>query len=201
MAETKIKTYTIKEYLELEEQALEKSEYYHGRIVGMSGGSVDHAIIGSNINASLNNAVQSKKLACTTFNSEIRVFIEASESFVYPDGMLICGEVDIAQEDPHAVTNPILIVEVLSKSTERYDRGDKFHKYCSLPSFQEYVLIDSKKPVVDVLYREEQSSWRMVTTIGLDKSIYLHTLDTHVSMEAIYRNTLQLGPVDFERDI
>ena len=197
MAEQKIETFTIKEYLAQEEKALEKSEYHGGRIVGMSGGSIDHAIIGSNINASLNTAVQNKKLACATLNSEARVYIDAADSFVYPDGMIVCGEIEISEADPHAVTNPILIVEVLSKSTERYDRGDKFHKYCSLPSFQEYVLIDSKKPVVDVLYREDHSSWRMVTTIGLDKEIYLHTLDTHVSMEAIYRNTLQLGPVVF----
>ncbi len=80
------------------------------------------------------------------------------------------------------------------------NRGDKFHKYCSLPSFQEYVLIDSKKPVVDVLYREDQASWKMVTTIGLDKEIYIHTLDTYISMETIYRNTLQLGPAEFGRD-
>ncbi len=197
MAEQKIESFTIKEYLAQEENALEKSEYYSGRIVGMSGGSIDHAIIGSNINASLNTAVQNKKLACITLNSEARVYIDAADSFVYPDGMIVCGEVEISEVDPHAVINPILIVEVLSKSTERYDRGDKFHKYCSLVSFKEYVLIDSKKPVVDVLYREDHSSWRMVTTIGLDKEIYLHTLDTHVSMEAIYRNTLQLGPVVF----
>ncbi|WP_367392953.1 Uma2 family endonuclease [Lewinella sp. LCG006] len=200
MAEKKLETFTIQEYLEMEENSVEKSEYDHGQIVGMSGGSIDHAIIGSNINASLNTAVQKKKLACITLNSEARVYIDAANSFVYPDGMIVCGEVEISEEDPHAVTNPILIVEVLSKSTERYDRGDKFHKYCSLPSFQEYVLIDSKKPVVDVLYREGQASWKMVTTIGLDKEIYLHTLDTVIPMEAIYRNTLQLGPPVFGRD-
>jgi Uma2 family endonuclease len=197
MEEAEIKAYSIQEYLEQEENALEKSEYHGGRIVGMSGGSIDHGIIGSNANIALGNAIDKKNLACIPITSEVRVYIDAADSFVYPDGMIVCGEIEISEADPHAVTNPILIVEVLSKSTERYDRGDKFHKYCSLPSFQEYVLIDSKKPVVDVLYREDHSSWRMVTTIGLDKEIYLHTLDTHVSMEAIYRNTLQLGPVVF----
>jgi Uma2 family endonuclease len=197
MAEKKIQEYSIQEYLEREEKALEKSEYANGRIVGMSGGTIDHGIIGSNANIALGNAIDKKKLACIPINSEVRVYIDASDSFVYPDGMIVCGEIEISEVDPHAITNPILIVEVLSKSTERYDRGDKFHKYCSLPSFQEYVLIDSKKPVVDVLYREDHASWRMVTTIGLDKEIYLHTLDTAISMEAIYRNTIQLGPPIF----
>ncbi|WP_020537401.1 Uma2 family endonuclease [Lewinella cohaerens] len=196
----KINEYTIQEYLEIEENALEKSEFFNGRIVGMSSGTIDHGIIGSNANIALGNAIDKKKLACIPINSEVRVYVDASNSFVYPDGMIVCGEVEISEVDPHAVTNPILIVEVLSKSTERYDRGDKFHKYCSLPSFQEYVLIDSKKPVVDILYREDQSSWKMVTTIGLDKEIYIHTLDTHISMETIYRNTLQLGPAEFGRD-
>lgn len=200
MAEKKITEYTIQEYLEIEERAVEKSEYYHGRIVGMSGGTIDHGIIGSNANIALGNAIDKKKLACIPINSEVRVYVDASNSFVYPDGMIVCGEVEISEVDPHAVTNPILIVEVLSKSTERYDRGDKFHKYCSLPSFQEYVLIDSKKPVVDILYREDQASWKMVTIIGLDKEIYIHTLDTYISMETIYRNTLQLGPAEFGRD-
>ena len=99
------------------------------------------------------------------------------------------------------VINPILIVEVLSKSTESYDRGDKFHKYCSLPSFREYVLIDQYKPVIDILYREDASYWKMITTIGLDKSIYLNTIDAHIALADIYRNTQNLAVPQFKLDL
>ena len=145
--------FTIEEYLLREEAAEYKSEYAGGKVQAMSGGSIDHSIIGSNINAALNNAISSQELDCIAFNSEIRIFIEEANSFVYPDAMVTCEKIKTYSEDQHSVINPMLIVEVLSDSTERYDRGDKFHKYCSLPAFREYVLIDQHKPVVDVLYR------------------------------------------------
>ncbi|MEN0051446.1 MAG: Uma2 family endonuclease, partial [Bacteroidota bacterium] len=106
-----------------------------------------------------------------------------------------------AEEDPNAVTNPILVVEVLSKSTERYDRGDKFHKYCSLPSFKEYILIDQYKPVVDILYREDIKYWKMATAIGLEESFYIHTLDLTLQMKNLYQGTQKLNPPNFKMEL
>jgi Uma2 family endonuclease len=128
---------------------------------------------------------------------DVRIFIEQAASFVYPDGMVICGPIETAADDKNSVVNPLLVVEVLSKSTESYDRGDKFHKYCSLPSFREYVLIDQYKPVIDVLYREDAAYWKMSTTIGLDKSIYLNTLGSEIPLSDIYRDTRDLAPPPF----
>ena len=201
MAEKKLDIFSIEEYLILEEQAEIKNEYDHGRIVAMSGGTLNHGIIGNNINTELSNSVRSKELECITINGDVRIFIENADSFVYPDGMVICGDIQTFKTDENSVVNPVLIVEVLSKSTESYDRGDKFHKYCSLPSFKEYVLIDQYKPVIDILYREDSSYWKMLTTIGLDKKIYLNTLDCFIEMSDIYRNAQNLASPQFKLDL
>lgn len=201
MAEKKLDTITIEEYLTLEDQSDVKNEYEHGLITAMSGGTLNHGIIGNNINAQLSNVVQEKGTDCVTINGDVRIFIEKAGSFVYPDGMMICGGIQTAETDKNSVINPALIIEVLSKSTESYDRGDKFHKYCSLASFKEYVLIDQYKPVIDILYKEDSSYWKMTTTIGMDKSIYLTTLDCRIKMNDIYRNAQGLVAPQFRLDM
>ena len=171
MQEKDIEKYSVSEYLKIESQSDIKNEYDNGEIIAMAGGTLNHGIIGNNINSEINNQLKSKKSECVSINGDVKIYIEQANSFVYPDGMVICGEIQTYQEDQNAVINPMLVIEVLSKSTESYDRGDKFHKYCALPSFREYVLIDQYKPVVDTLYRADSAFWKMVTTIGLDKSV------------------------------
>lgn len=201
MAEKKLDRFTVDEYLVLENRSEIKNEYEQGAIIAMSGGTLNHGIIGNNINTLLSNSVQSKGVDCVTINGDVRIFIEKADSFVYPDGMMICGGIQTSDKDENSVINPILIIEVLSKSTESYDRGDKFHKYCSLPSFKEYILIDQYKPVIDILYKEDSSYWKMTTTIGLDKSIYLNSLDCFLKMSDIYKNTQDLAPPQFRLDL
>lgn len=190
--------YSVVEYLEFEETSDLKNEYEAGRIMAMSGGTLNHGIIGNNINTELNNSLRKKGINCITINGDVRIWIEKADSFVYPDAMVICGKIETYENDNNSVINPILIVEVLSKSTESYDRGDKFHKYCSLPSFKEYVLIDQKKPVIDVLYKEDSSYWKMTTTIGIDKSITLNSINGEIELSDIYQNTQGLNSPQFK---
>lgn len=190
MTEQKLKYYSIADYLALEERSEEKHEYEAGRIKAMSGGTINHGRIGTNMTVALANSLGNSD--CETLHNDVRVWIEAASSFVYPDAMVVCGAIETAEQDEHSIINPTLIVEVLSRSTESYDRGDKFHKYCSLPSFKEYVLIDQNKPVVDLLYREEPGYWRMMTVIGLDKTITLSSIGCSIKMEDIYRNVREL---------
>ena len=194
MAEPKLETYTIAEYLAREERALEKSDYDNGRIIhGMSGGTFDHGIIIGNANYALKTAISAENMACVAVTSEVRLYIEAYNSFVYPDGMLLCGEVEFASQDPLSVTNPTLVIEVLSRSSEGYDRGEKFRKYRSLVSFREYVMIDSRRPVVEVMYRKGPGEWSMATAIGLDNTIYVHSLAVEISLRELYAGTLRLN--------
>lgn len=197
--EKEVITYSIQDYLELEYAAESRSEYRNGKIVAMSGGTLNHSNISARMLALLISGIGTKN--CIPYTSDARIFIEKANSFVYPDAMVICGPVEISEKDKNAVINPILVVEVLSKSTESYDRGEKFHKYCSLPSFKEYILIDQNQPVIDVLYKEEPGYWKMSTAIGLEKSIYLSTLDYTIPLKEIYKNVSDLSAPQFRIDV
>lgn len=193
--------YTIPAYLDLETKQARRYEYDDGLVRAMSGGTINHSTLGTNMTTLLSNIVTSKQLNYRPFNSDLKIHIETSNSFVYADGLLVCGDIMTGNADKNAITNPVLVVEVLSKSTERYDRGDKFHKYCSLPSFKEYVLIDQYKAVVDVLYKADASYWKMTTAIGLEDSFYLHTLDATILMKTLYEGTQRLVPPLFRMDL
>lgn len=201
MAEKSLENYSIADYLVIDNQSDTKNEYFNGVIIGMAGGTLNHGIIGNNINTAINNGLRANEKKCTAINGDVKIYIEKANSIVYPDGMVICGAIKTAELDQNSVTNPILIVEVLSQSTERNDRGSKFHKYCSLPSFREYVLIDQYQPVIDILYRSEEKYWKMVTIIGLDKSIYLNSIQLEIKMADIYRNTIKLNNPQFSLDL
>lgn len=190
MTEQQVKHYSISEYLTLEEQSEERHEYEAGRIRAMSGGTINHAILGNNINTALN--INLKDAGCIALTGDARIWIDSAASFVYPDATIVCGEIETAEQDEHSIINPTLIVEVLSEYTEAYDRGDKLHKYALLPSLKEYILIDQSKPVVDTFYREAPSYWRVRPVIGLNKSITLSSIGCSIKMEDIYRNVREL---------
>ncbi len=201
MEQKALTNYSIAEYLEFDNLSNEKHSYCNGAILNMAGGTLNHGIISNNINTEINNGLRSSSKGCTSINGDVKIYIKKANSIVYPDGMVICGEIELSEVDKHSVTNPILIIEVLSKSTESYDRGDKFHKYCSLPSFCEYVLIDQYKPVVDTLFRSNSQYWKMITTIGLDKSIYINSLGIEIKLSDIYRNAVNLANPNFRLDV
>ncbi len=190
---------SIQEYLEIEESTGIKHEYLDGFVRAMSGGSLNHSIIGGNFLFALKEGINAKNKKCLVFNSDAKVYIEKANAYVYPDLTVVCGDVETG-EHKESIANPILVVEVLSKSTGNYDRGEKFRKYRSLPSFKEYVLIDQDQPVVDTLFRRDASYWRMSTTTGLDKSVKLYSLGIEVPMTEIYKNIQGLQTPQFVID-
>jgi len=190
---------SIREYIEVERRTGVKHEYLDGFIRAMSGGSLNHSRITVNLTTFLSNIIEEKKKSCSVFNSDAKVYVEKANSFVYPDVTVVCGDIEIGEHE-ESIANPILIVEVLSKSTGAYDRGEKFRKYRSLPSFKEYVLIDQDQPIVDTMYRKDSSYWRMSCTIGLEKSVKLYSLDIEVPMAAIYKNIQDLQSPQFMFD-
>ena len=133
--------YTIAEYLEMEEAATEKHEYYLGEIFAMSGSKVPHNIITSNLNIYLGQKLRGKP--CRPFNSDQRIHIEKNTLFTYPDISIICGDIITLNDDDWNVLNPTVIIEVLSPSTKNYDRGEKFKLYRDIVTLKEYILIDS----------------------------------------------------------
>lgn len=178
--------YSLLEYLNLEPTLEGKFEFWNGEMVAMAGGTFNHSMIGGNILAALKGKL--KGTGCYTLNSDLKVFIESANRGVFPDGMVICEEPEMYEERSDIILNPSLVIEVLSPSTESYDRGEKFLRYRSLPSFKEYVLISSDKHLVESFYRESSNLWQMRTAIGLDAEIELFSINKKITLKDIYEN-------------
>ena len=179
---------SIKDYLEVEYTSKQKHEYEGGHIFAITGGSINHGILCGNAYTELRSGLKKRNSSCNAFGSEIKIHIEKADSLVYPDAMVICTDIETSEADTEAVVNPILVVEVLSKSTESYDRGDKFHKYRQLESLKEYVLIAQDKPVVETFYKRESNIWEIARFAGLDQLIDLKSLNFIIRMEDLYTN-------------
>jgi Uma2 family endonuclease len=179
------KHYSEEEYLAQEIRALYKSEYHNGEVFAMSGGSSHHSIIGANISRRILEGIDDKD--CVGFSSDMKVEIAKFHAFVYPDASVVCGKIDYKKGRTDVIKNPLLIVEVLSSSTESYDRGEKFQKYQSLSSFKEYVLVSQKEPKVEVFTRQDDKTWLYYIATGLETNIILHSISHEIQLFDIYR--------------
>lgn len=177
---------SIGEYLEYEYVAQGKHEYEKGEIFAMFGGTINHGVLCGNVYNELRRKIEAGDANCRVIGSEVRIHIQRADSIVYPDAMVICEELQVSKEDSEAVINPTLIAEVLSKSTESYDRGDKFYKYRQLPSLKEYVLIDQEKPVVETFYKRENNIWEISRATGLEEVIEIKCLGFNLSLRELY---------------
>ncbi|MGB1205389.1 MAG: Uma2 family endonuclease [Chitinophagales bacterium] len=183
----KIPLLSVPEYIIQEQENHTKYEYHNGKIFALAGGTLHHGLLCGNIYAELRSHLKTKKSECKPFTSEIKLRIKTRNSFVYPDAMMICGKIETSQQDKNAVTNPILVVEVLSKSTANYDRGDKFFLYRQIPSLREYVLISQDKPQVDVFYKKQNTDlWQITRFEGLENAILLQSLNLKIAMSDLY---------------
>ncbi|QHT69702.1 Uma2 family endonuclease [Rhodocytophaga rosea] len=182
---TQKQPYTKEEYFALEETSEDKFEFENGEVFAMSGGTANHSLITGNIITALNIALGNKN--CRVFSSDMKTAIDAAESYVYPDAQVICGKVEYAEGRNDIVTNPLLVVEVLSDSTERYDRGKKFKKYQTLSSFKEYVLISQAEPLVETFVRQDENHWLYTFTEGMDSVVQFPSIGVAIAIADIYR--------------
>ncbi len=148
---------SIEDYLEQEEAAEFKSEYYDGEVIPMAGASVNHNQIVGNLYTSFNLAFRGKPYR--VFMSDMRLWLPVYNRFTYPDVMVVDGEPDFVLERNDTITNPCIIIEVLSESTEGYDRGEKFKMYRSLESLKEYVLISQTALQVEHFVKNSEGQW------------------------------------------
>ena len=153
------------EYLALERKAEVRSEYLDGDMVAMSGGSREHNLIVTNLVSELR--LQLKGRPCEVYPSNMRVKVSATGLYTYPDVVVVCGEPTFEDESVDTLLNPTLIIEVLSDSTEAYDRGGKFAHYRKLASLMEYVLIAQTKPHVEYYVRQPDNRWLLAETNNL----------------------------------
>lgn len=144
--------YSVAEYKALLLASAEKLEYYDGQVLAMSGGTIQHGTLCSNWLFVLRKQLQGT--SCRVFNSDVKVALAEYNTYVFPDLFVVCGPILTDAQDPDAISNPSLIVEVLSKSTAQYDQTTKFRKYRSLPSFQEYILVSQDEAVIETYFRK-----------------------------------------------
>ncbi|MEL7222757.1 MAG: Uma2 family endonuclease, partial [Bacteroidota bacterium] len=142
------------------------------------------------------NALDSQSKACAVYSSDQKVYIPKTNGFVYPDCTIVCGEEDFHEESQIVLTNPCLLIEVLSESTKDYDRGAKFEGYRSIPSFKEYVLVWQTIPKIQSWYKEAENLWRISSKFGLDQTIYIHTLNCEIAVAEVYKRVKALAKAD-----
>ena len=183
--------FTLAEYLALEKDSPTKHEFCQGEIFAMAGASPRHNRIAGNFFARLHQLLEGTP--CEPFNSDQRIRIEAVDLSTYPDISVVCGELQLAKDDRQAITNPRLIVEVLSKSTENYDRGPKFELYQHVQSFAEYVVVYQTEPRIIHYTRQDDGPWTYKLLIGDQETLRLHSLEGELPLAAIYRN-VAFGP-------
>lgn len=179
---------TYAAYLAAEEVSDTKHEYLRGEVYAMAGGTPEHAGLMAAVLAELVVALRGRP--CRAYTSELRVRIEATDLSTYPDITVVCGSLETSVIDRHAATNPILIVEVVSDSTEGYDRGEKFAHYRRIPSLREYVLVSQQKPWIESYFKNEQGVW-MLSEAGAGGMLELAALaGVSLDVDRIYRNPL-----------
>jgi Uma2 family endonuclease len=197
MPAEKVKLYTVEEYLQLEEKAAERHEYRYGVIypvgspfdpLGISGGTVSHSLLCANMITSLGNRV--RDTGCVVLDCNMRIGVPTKGVYTYPDVSVVCGPPTFDPKGPkrHTILNPRLLVEVLSDSTEAYDRGDKFELYDTIESLREYVLVSQKAARITIFSRQEDRTWVLASAIGLDSQASLHSLGVALPLSEVYRN-------------
>lgn len=182
-----IGTYTVAEYLEIERSSGERHEFYNGKIIRIAGGSVDHNRISRNILQHLGNEID-KIEGYELFGSDQKVYLPKLNLYLYPDVIVIAEAPIVAEQVSHAILNPILVIEVLSPSTENYDRKDKFMLYRTLESFKEYAIIQQNSAEILTMFRNKPHIWEEQEFIGLDQSVYFKSIDVHLPLSLIYKN-------------
>ncbi len=178
--------FSIDEYLELSEKEDVKLEYVDGEVYGMAGGTYEHGLIAKNLLVSLTNALKKAGKSCTALGSDVRLAMEERNTFAFPDAFVLCGKPEFSEKVKDAVKNPVVIFEILSPSTERYDKTKKFSRYRSLNSFQEFVLIDPLDAFANVYFRKGENNWEINSPDSLDSELHLQSIDIKISMAEIY---------------
>lgn len=175
---------SAQEYLRREKESAYKSEYFAGEVFMMAGGSPNRNRISLNVSSRFSIGLTGK--GCEAFNSDQRLFITKNGLFTYPDAIVVCGQIQFDKTDRDAITNPRLIVEVLSPSTKDYDQGGKFELYRDIETFREYLLIHQDKVHVEHYYKDDEGRWILTEIKELEAMLILETVNFELPIRQIY---------------
>ena len=175
---------TAEEYLEAERKSTGKHELINGKIITMTGASLKHNRIVSNLIGSINPFLKGK--SCDVFPSDLRVNIPTTNSFTYPDLTIVCGMPELLDDEFDNLLNPVVIIEVLSPSTESYDRGNKFFTYQQIPSLKEYILVDSTASNIQTIVKKDNGLWQFDTISDIAASIIIQSISQTILVSDVY---------------
>ncbi len=175
---------TVEEYLAYEDSIEGKAEYSNGEIFVMAGASVNHNRITSNLHFELRRRLSAN--GCDVFAGDFKIFMADVNTFYYPDISIFCGPIDLVDERNDIADNPLVLVEILSDSTRHFNRGDKKHQYMTLPSLQEYIIVEQSRALVDVYWRNPQGKWQYDTYLNIDDVVLINSLNVSIPMQEIY---------------
>jgi Uma2 family endonuclease len=185
LSATETKYYTPEEYLALEETSEDKNEYRQGEIIPMVGATTNHNQIAGNFYRRFPLTINNQDYY--TYMETVRLWLSDYSIYTYPDVMVIKGQPLYQGNSQSNVINPLIIVEVLSNSTQAYDRGDKFKFYRSLPTFQEYILIEQSSYSVERYYKQKDDQWLVDFVMGENAVLQLVSVDWQISFQDLYQ--------------
>jgi len=190
---------TVEDYLRLEDDATQRHEYRDGEVLAMAGGTLRHSRITTNAIRAVGDRIEGGP--CAVYDSNLRVRIPRKTLYTYPDAFVLCGE---PQYDPLdtkfcTVLNPRVVIEVLSESTEAYDRGEKFQRYREIESLEEYVLVSQSSATVETFLRQPHGGWLLTAAIGLESTAVLRSIRVDIPLAKVYAG-VTFPPAEAEHD-
>ena len=184
MITTEKKYLSPEEYLKIERDAVTKSEYYKGEMFAMSGAGLNHNKITTNIIRELGSEL--KNTDCSIFGSDMRIKVSEKGLFTYPDVSIVKSEIELYDEITDTILNPVVILEVLSKSTQRYDRGGKFMLYKEIDSLEEYILVSQNEIKIEHYIRQNVSDWHKTEINNTEQEIFLKSISCSIKVSDVY---------------
>lgn len=178
-------SYTFAEYIELEEASGTKHEFLNGEVFAMSGGTLEHSQIAANVIGELRAQLRGRR--CTVFTSDARVRVRSTGLATYPDVSVVCGSIERDPDNQNTLTNPVTLVEVLSDSTEGYDREETFSHYRRIPSLREYLLVSQRERRMEHFMRNDDGTWTLRDAAPPD-IVRLLSIGCELSFEEVYRD-------------
>ena len=174
------------DYLADERNAINKHEFYKGEVYAMSGASIKHNLIFSNVFGILSSKLFGAD--CMVFGSDLRIHIPQNSLYTYPDISIVCGRIETLDSNFDTIINPAVIIEILSASTRDYDKGSKFTLYRDIPSLKEYILIDSEQVSVEKFIRNNDGSWKLTEHKYQSEQFTINTIETILKLEDVYKS-------------
>ena len=175
---------TTQDYLEFERKSEIKHEYFDGKIFAMAGAKRNHNIVNQNLNGLVWQHLKNKD--CESYSGDMRIFVPETGLYTYPDLVVVCSEPQFQDDVFDTLLNPTLLIEVLSESTEGYDRGKKFQHYRSIGSLQEYILVSQDEAWIEKYVKHGDGFWLLSEAVGLDSSIEFSSIKCNIALAEVY---------------